>query len=326
LKAIVARRYGSAEVLRCEDIETPRPAPDEVLIRVRAAGLNALDWRLMRGEPFLVRFFYGLRRPKYPQPGRDVAGVVEAVGADVSRIRPGDAVFGLCRGAFAEFAVAKETLLAAKPAGVPFEQAAVCGIAGITALQGLRDHARLRAGQTVLVNGAMGGVGQFAVQIAKATGATVTGVCSTHNVDAVRAMGADAVIDYTRDDFTRGEARYDLIFDTIGNHPAADCARVLAPNGACVIAGVSGGLGPFLKRTLQAQWQNRRGPQRFGSYVCRENGADIEAMRELLAAGKVAPVIDRRYRLEDAADAVRYVEAGHARGKVVLAMEGHGSA
>jgi NADPH:quinone reductase-like Zn-dependent oxidoreductase len=326
LKAIVARRYGPPEVLRLEDLDTPRPAADEVSIRVRAAGVNALDWRLMRGEPFPVRFFYGLRRPKFPVPGRDVAGIVEAVGADVTRFRAGDAVFGLCHGAFAEVAVAKAAMLAPKPAGLSFERAAVGGIAGITALQGLRDVAHLQPGQAVLVNGAMGGVGQFAVQIAKAFGATVTGVCSTHNVEAVRGMGADHVVDYTRDDFTSGGARYDLVFDTIGNHAAADVVRVLAPTGRYVIAGVAGGLAPYVRRSLQAWRQDRRGPQRCGSYVCREDGKDIEVMRELLASGAVTPVIDRRYSLAETAEAVRYVEAGHARGKVVVAMEGHAAA
>ena len=320
LKAIVASRYGSADVLRLEDVQVPAPSAGEVLVRVHAAGLNALDWRLMRGEPFAVRFFYGLMRPKFPTPGRDVAGVVEAVGTDVTRFRVGDAVYGVCQGAFAEFACADERLLAAKPAEVPFEQAAACGVAGITALHALHDAGQLQAGQSVLVNGAMGGVGMFAVQIAKAHGAHVTGVCSTRNVETVRAMGADRVIDYTQADFTRGEARYDLIVDTIGNHAAADCARVLTPEGTCVIVGVSGSFGKFLKRTLQAQLQGRRGRQRFVSLVSEETAKDIEVLHGMLAAGQLRPVIDRRYPLEQAADAVRYVEGGHARGKVVIVM------
>ena len=323
MKAIVYHSYGSPDLLKCVEVEKPTPGDGEVLIRVRAAAANPLDWRMLRGVPFLPRLLFGLARPTDERParaGRDVAGEVEAVGPNVMRFKPGDAVFGACVGSFAEYACTLESRLALKPSNVTFEQAASVPVAGLTALQGLRDKGRVREGQTVLVNGAAGGVGTFAVQIAKSYGADVTGVCSTRNVELVRDIGADRVIDYTREDFTKGSPRYDLILDCVGNHPPSAQRLVLNPGGVCVIAGGKGGRA-ILTNILQAPVLSLFGGRRFVIFMARIRAEDLDAMRNLMEAGKVTPVIDRRYGLCEAAEALRYLEEGHARGKVVVIPE-----
>lgn len=322
MKAIVYEGHGPPDTLRLEEVEKPAPAGGEVLIRVRAASVNPLDWRLMRGGPYLVRALFGLhalvtRAPKLKRAGVDLAGVVESVGGSVTQFRPGDEVFGSCRGTFAEYACAPESRLALKPPNVTFEQAAAVPVAALTALQGLRDKGRIRPGQKVLVNGAAGGVGTFAVQIAKSFGAEVTGVCSTRNVEMVRSIGADDAIDYAREDFTEGARRYDLILDCISNHTLSACGRVLNPEGALVLAGVKD-VRAILPRMLGAPLLSRLGRRKFVVFMARILKDDLNVMRELMEAGKVAPVVDRRYGLGETAEAVRYLEAGHARGKVVV--------
>jgi NADPH:quinone reductase-like Zn-dependent oxidoreductase len=323
VKAIVYRAYGSpADVLALEDIEVPEVGEDGVLVRVVAAALNPLDWRLMMGRPAILRAMTGLRRPKDGVPGIDLAGVVEAVGKGVTELAPGDEVFGHKAGACAEYLRCKESQLAPKPAGLTFEQAAAIPVAGLTALQALRDKGRLRSGQRVLINGASGGVGTFAVQIARALGAAVTGVCSTGNVDLVRSLGADGVIDYTREDITRGERRYDLILDNVANLSSSACRRVLAPEGMVLRIGAPHRmttwslfallLGPALQSSL--------GKQKFAPFLSKESRADLLVLKELVEAGKVRPVLDRTYPLSQTADALAYLEAGHARGKVVITI------
>ena len=321
MKAIVYSDYGPPDVLRCEEIEKPTPADDEVLIKVRAASVNPLDWRLIRARPFVRRVVSRLGKAKLTRPGRDVAGQVEAVGRNVARFKPGDAVFGACDGSFAEYASAPESALALKPEKVTFEQAASVPVAGLTALQGLRDKGHIGPGQKVLVNGAAGGVGTFAVQVAKTFGAEVTGVCSTRNVEMVRSVGADHVIDYTREDFTQGTQRYDILFDCIGNHSLSACRRVLNPDGICVIAGGGKKVWSALTRSLQALVLSRFAGQNFRMFIARLNKDDLAALGELIEAGKVRPVIDRRYSLSEVPEAVRYLEEGHARGKVVITLE-----
>ncbi len=316
MKAAVYTRYGPPDVLQIMDVEKPAPKDDEVLIRVRAASINPLDWRIMRGRPYIVRLMFGLR-PRVT-PGRDVAGQVESVGRNVTRFKPGDAVFGSCLGALAEYACTSESALATKPDNVTFEQAASVPVAGYTALQGLRDKGRLQAGQRVLINGAAGGVGTFAVQIARSYGADVTGVCSTRNVEMVRSIGADRVIDYTREDFTGQAQRYDQIFDCVGNHSLSACRRVLKPGGIFVIAGGPKDLNTILARVLEALVLSRLGSQKFVMFIAKRSQEDLTTIRDLMAAGKVTPVVDRRYSLSDAAEALRYLELGHARGKVVV--------
>jgi NADPH:quinone reductase-like Zn-dependent oxidoreductase len=320
MKAIVYQRYGSPDVLKCEEVEKPTPGDDEVLIRVRAASVNPLDWRLMRGRPYIVRILFGLHKPKITRPWRDVAGQVEAVGRNVTQFKPGDEVFGACLGALAEYACTSESKLVMKPDNVTFEQAASAPVAALTALQGLRDKGQIQPGQKVLINGAAGGVGTFAVRIAKSFGADVTGVCSTRNVEMVRSIGADRVIDYTQEDFTKGTQRYDLIFDCIGNHSLSACRRVLNPNGKCVIAG-----GPkegwiVLTRALQALALSLVS-RNFVMFIARLSKEDLTIIRELMASGKVTPVIDKRYRLSEVPEAIRYLEEGHARGKVVITLD-----
>ena len=323
MKAIVYYHYGSPDVLACEEMEKPRAGDNEVLIKVRAASVNPLDWHLLRGTPYLLRLMAGLRKPKVPRSGVDVAGQVEAVGRDVTQFKPGDEVFGSCRGAFAEYVCAPERALVLKPATVTFEQAASVPGAALTALQVLRDTGQIRPGQKVLINGAAGGVGTFAVQIAKALGAEVTGVCSTRNVDMVRSLGADRVIDYTREDFTKGTQRYDVILDCIGNHSFSGCRRVLNPKGTCVMVGGPnegqwiGPLAGVLKRLVLSRFAS----QKFAMFLTRPNKEDLTILRELLEAGKVTPVIDRRYSLNEVPEAIRYLEEGHARGKVVITLE-----
>ena len=323
MKAVVRHAYGPADVLRLEDVPRPVPGDDQVLVRVRAAAVNPLDVHYMLGTPYLVRLDAGLFEPENPQLGVDVAGVVEAVGRSVTRFKPGDEVFGHRFGAFAEYAAVRERSLAQKPANVTFEQAAAVPVAAVTALQGLRDKGRLRPGQKVLVNGASGGVGTFAVQIAKALGAEVTGVCSTRNVELVRSLGADHVVDYTREDFTRGPERYDVILDMVATHSLPDYRRVMAPGGVHVLVG-STEKGLWLKPILgpvKAAVYSRFVSQEFVGLLARIDPKDLDALRDLMQAGKVTPVVDRRFALGEVAEAIRYVEKGHARGKVVIAMD-----
>ncbi|MFL6228933.1 MAG: NAD(P)-dependent alcohol dehydrogenase [Pyrinomonadaceae bacterium] len=321
MKAIVYDNYGAPDVLKCEEIEKPTPADDEVLIRVRAAAVNPVD-RSFRGQPYTVRMMTGLRQPKDRRLGVDVAGEVEAVGRHVTQFRPGDEVFGAGRGAFAEYACASESKLVTKPDNVTLEQAASVPVAALTALQGLRDKGQMRAGQKVLINGAAGGVGTFAVQIAKSFGAEVTGVCSTRNVEMVRSLGADQVIDYTQEDFTKGTGRYDLILDCVVNHSLSACRRVLHPKGRYVIVGAPhsqwmiGILAPSIKALALSPFVS----QKLVMLIARLNKEDLTIMRDLMEAGKVMPVIDRRYSLSEVPEAFRYLEEGHARGKVVITL------
>jgi len=320
MKAVVQRRYGPPEVLELRDIDQPVVGDAEVLVGVRAASVNPADWHVMRGRPFLVRLAgYGLRRPKDPIRGTDVAGVVEAVGKNVMGLRPGDEVFGWCRGAYAEYAPAAEDRLAPKPANLTFEQAAAVPLAATTALQGLRDTGKLRPGQTVLVIGASGGVGTFAVQIAKALGAEVTGVCGTRNVEMVRSIGADHVIDYTQEDVTGGGQRYDLVFQLAGTRSPSECRGALAPRGTLVLSSGDGRLSG-IDRIVKAMVSSPFVSQRLVTWVANENRGDLLTLKELLEAGKVAPVIDRTYPLSETPEAVRYLEAGHTQGMVVITV------
>jgi NADPH:quinone reductase-like Zn-dependent oxidoreductase len=322
MKAIVQDTYGSPDVLKLREIDKPKVGDDEALVRVHAAGVDRGVWHLMTGLPYLARLAFGFRAPKTPVPGMDLAGVVEAVGKDASRFRPGDEVFGVGKGTFAEYALAREEKLAPKPANLTFEQAAALAISGLTALQGLRDHGRIEPGQKVLVIGASGGVGTFAVQIAKAFGAQVTGVCSTTKVEMVRSIRADHVIDYTRDDFAEGEQRYDLILDIGGNSSLSRLRRALVPKGTLVIVGGEGG-GRWLggtDRQLRAMMLSPFVGQKLLAFVSPENHKDMMALKELIESGKVMPVIDRTYPLAEVPEAIRYLEEGHARGKVVITL------
>jgi NADPH:quinone reductase-like Zn-dependent oxidoreductase len=326
MKAIVCHAYGDPNALRLEDVAKPTPGDGEVLVRVRAVSLNAYDWGLLRGRPRLLRVFLGLQRPKDNRPGRDVAGRVEAVGAKVTVFKPGDEVFGLCRGSLAEYACAKQAYVALKPANVSFEDAAAIPLAGLTALQGLRDVGRVSAGQRVLINGAAGGVGTFAVQIAKALGAEVTGVCSGANLDMVRAIGADHVLDYTRTDFTRIGQRYDVVYDLVTNRTLAAYRRILEPRGMLVPAGVGGAdgrgffrrLARMLASTLVAPFVSQSMPFK----VTQVKHADLVSLGGMLASGQITPVVDSRHRLSEAAAAFRRLATGHARGKIVVTV-GH---
>jgi NADPH:quinone reductase-like Zn-dependent oxidoreductase len=322
MKAIVYDKYGSPEVLKCEEVEKPTPGSGEVLIKVQAASVNPYDWHFMRGLPYFVRLLAGIATPKERRLGVDGAGYVEAVGRNVAQFKAGDAVFGTCRGAFAEYACAPERTLARKPDNVTFEQAATVPIAGLTALQGLRDKGNIQAGVKVLINGAAGGVGTFAVPIAKSFGAEVTGVCSTRNVEMVRSIGADEVIDYTRQDFTRLGRRYDLLFDCIGNHSLRECRRVMNRKG--IFIGVGGATGRWMfglfVRVIASLFLSPFLNQKFVTFMAKPNSEDLAAIVELMAAGKLTPVIDRRYGLNDVPEAIRYLEAGHARGKVVITV------
>ncbi len=321
MKAIVYHHYGAPDVLRCEEVAKPAPGDGEVLIRVRAAAANPLDCHLMKGA-YVMRLLTGLRAPKAGRPGADLAGEVEAVGRNVTRFQPGEPVFGAARGAFAEYACAREDRLALKPANLTFEQAAALPVAGVTALQGLRDKAPVRPGQKVLIHGAAGGVGTFAVQIAKSFGAEVTGVCRTENVDLVRSLGADHVVDYTRDDFTRSALPYDLLFDCVGDRSFSDCRRVLLPKGTYVAVGVRPGgkwIGP-LPRLLTVFLSSPFVSQRVVFFVARVNAEDLTALKTLIETKKVTPVIGRRFPLSEAAEAIRYLEAGHPGGKIVITV------
>jgi NADPH:quinone reductase-like Zn-dependent oxidoreductase len=321
MKAIVQRAYGPPlEVLRLEELDDPTPGDGEVLVRVRAAGVNALDWHLVTGEPTILRLVgMGLRRPKRSGVGRDVAGVVEAVGPGVTRLQAGEEVFGWCAGAFAELVVTREDSLVPKPAAVTFEQAAAVPVAAITALQGLRDKGEVRPGQQVLITGASGGVGTFAVQLARHLGAEVTAVCSTRNLDLVRSIGADHVVDYTREDFTERGERYDVILDIAGRPSLLGCRRSLQPGGRLVLAGGEGGrwLGP-LPRMVRALLLGLLGSRKVRAFEAKENREDTLVLADLLAAGNLSPVLDRTYDLAGAPEAVRYLEEGHTQGKVVV--------
>jgi NADPH:quinone reductase-like Zn-dependent oxidoreductase len=325
MKAIVQDRYGEADVLRLEDIDTPRAGSGQVLLSVQAASLFAGDWHYMAGMPLAFRPASGLTKPKIRVRGRDVAGRVEAVGPGVTQFQVGEAAYGICDGAFAEYATAGVDKLAPKPATLTFEEAATVPITGTTALQAVRNHGNVQAGQSVLVIGAAGGVGSFAVQIAKASGAIVTGVCSTAQIDAVRSIGADAVIDYTREDFAESDARYDLILDTGGNRKLSAMRRALAPRGTLVIVGGEGGkgkiLGGFGRGTFRAPMLSLFTGQKMKGFVTKENAADLVILKDFIEAGKVTPLIDRSFSLGDVPDAMRYLVEGRSRrGKIVITI------
>jgi NADPH:quinone reductase-like Zn-dependent oxidoreductase len=323
MKAMVRDAYGPPDILQLRDIDIPEIADEEVLVRVHAAGVGRDVWHVMTGLPYPIRLAgYGLRAPKNPVIGSDMAGVVEALGKNVTRFQPGDEVFGIGKGSYAEYVCAREDKLAPKPVNLTFEQAAVLAIMGSTALQALRDHGKVRSGQEVLIIGASGGVGTYAVQIAKAFGAHVTGVCSTEKVEMVRSIGADRVIDYTQGDFAERGQRYDLILDIGGNSSLARLRRALAPRGTLVITGGEGG-GRWLggtDRQLRAMMLSPFVSQKLGTFVNKENHEDLLVLKELIESGKVTPVIDRTYPLSQVPEAIRYLEEGHARGKVVITV------
>jgi NADPH:quinone reductase-like Zn-dependent oxidoreductase len=325
MKAIRFCEYGSPDVVKYDYVEKPVPADDQVLIKIRAASLNALDVYLIR-DSWLGRLMFGLRKPRDTRLGRDVAGEVEAVGKNITQFKSGDEVFGICRGALAEYAVTPERALVIKPANVSFEQAASIPLAGLTALQGLRQG-KIQPGQKVLVNGATGGVGTFAVQIAKSFGAEVTAVCSTRNADLVRSIGADHVIDYTKEDFTRSDQRYDVIFDNVANHSFAERRHVLNPKGICVLVGM-GGSGtkgseaiPRIVANFAARGLSSFVDQKFAMYVTKVSKPDLDMLAGLIGAGKLKPVIEQTYKLSDAREAFRILDQGHARGKIVITVE-----
>jgi NADPH:quinone reductase-like Zn-dependent oxidoreductase len=321
MQAVVRHQYGSADLVHLEEIDKPVANDGEALVRVHAAGMDRGVWHLMTGRPYLMRIAgFGLRAPKDPTLGMDLSGVVEAVGPNVTRFRPGDEVFGIGKGSFAEFAVAREDKLAPKPENLTFEQAAAVGISGSTALQAVRDHGRVEPGQEVLIIGASGGVGTFAVQLAKAFGARVTGVCSTTKVDLVRSIGADDVIDYTRVDFSADDRRYDVILDIGGNSSLARLRRALTPSGTLVIVGGEGGGAWFggIDRQLRAMILSKFTGQKLGTFINNENYKDLIVLEELIESGKITPVIDRTYRLAAAPDAIRRLLEGRAHGKIVI--------
>ncbi|HUI63125.1 MAG TPA: NAD(P)-dependent alcohol dehydrogenase, partial [Steroidobacteraceae bacterium] len=324
MKAAVYREYGSPDVIRLEDAARPDMEDDQVLVRVHAASVNPLDWHYMRGTPYVMRPEVGLRYPSDTRLGVDFAGTVEAVGPKVTRFHLGDEVFGGKTGAFAEYVSVRESrAIALKPTNISFEQAAAVPIAALTALQALRDKAHIRPGQQVLINGASGGVGTFAVQIAKVLGAQVTAVCSTRNVEMVRALGADRVIDYTNEDYTGDIKRYDVIFDTVGNHPLTENRRAMKDDGIFIIVGGPNDgqwIGPLIS-PVKAYFLSPFVSQKFLMFLADLNARDLEVMRDLMQSGKVTPVIDRRYALKDLPEAIRYLELGHARGKVVIDVD-----
>jgi len=323
MQAIVYHRYGSPDVLELQEIPKPTPAEGQVLIRVHAASVNPYDWHFLRGTPSFMRLFIGMRRPKFPRLGSDVAGVVEAVGDKAAPFKPGDAVFGAAKGSFAEYACAAASQLAVKPQEISFEQAACLPVAGITALQGVRDKGKVQTGQTVLINGAAGGVGTFAVQIAKSLGARVTGVCSTRNVELLRSIGADEVIDYTQEDFATSAQKYDLLFDLVGNRSLTDCLRAVGPTGTCILCG---GGGPerngrdLYAQLLQNAVRSHFVHQKMPGLLAKINSEDLATLAYLVQRGTVIPVVDRTYPLREIANALRDVEAGHVCGKVVIAV------
>jgi NADPH:quinone reductase-like Zn-dependent oxidoreductase len=322
MRAIVQDRFGPPDVLELREIDEPRVGDDDVLVRVRAASVNPADWYGMTGTPWVARPTMGLRRPKANRPGLDLAGVVAAVGGNVARLKAGDEVFGTGVGTLTECATAAEDALVAKPANLSFEQAAAVPVAGLTALQGLRDKGRVQPGHQVLINGASGGVGTFAVQVAKALGAEVTAVCSTRNVDTARSLGADRVVDYTREDFTRTDRRYDLLLDVAGSRPWSACRRVLAPRATLVLVGAPKGsrlLGP-LGHIAKVGLASLRASQKAVFFISKSTPEDLTTLRELLEAGTVTPVVERTYALREAAEAFRYLGEGHARGKLVVTV------
>ncbi|MFI5252987.1 MAG: NAD(P)-dependent alcohol dehydrogenase [Bacteroidota bacterium] len=320
MKTFAYSVYGSPDVLKFTEIEKPTPKDNEVLIRIRAASVNPYDWRIMRGKPLFIRLMMGgLLKPKLTRPGVDVAGIVESVGRNVTEFKPGDEVFGTCRGAFAEYGCASESALAMKPANATFEQAASLPMAAITALQGLRDRGRIQRGNKVLVDGASGGVGTFAIQIAKSFGAEVTAVCSTRKMDTARAIGADQVIDYTREDFTKNGQRYDLIIAANAYHSIFAYMRALTQNGLYVMVG--GSWPQIFQTMLLGPLLSRLGKKKIVFYVANFNKPDLLVLKDFLEIGKIVPVIDRRYPLSDVPEAMRYLEEGHAKGKVVITME-----
>src|SRR5436305_812113 len=326
MKAIINCDYGLAH-LKLENIEKPVPNDDQVLVRVHAASVNPYDWHFIEGTPKIIRLMgVGLRKPKDTRVGVDFAGTVEAVGKNVTNFKPGDEVFGGRGGAFAEYVCPRaHRAVALKPASVTFEQAASVNIAGITALQALRDKGKVQPGQKVLINGASGGVGTFAVQIAKSFGADVTGVCSTRNVDLVRSLGADHVIDYTKEDFAKGEQRYDVILDNVPNHSLSECRRVLTPEGKYVMIGGGGPndnrwIGPF-GRIIQTMVMAPFVSQKMGMMMAQLTKSDLNILGDMMQSGKVKPVIDRTYKLSELPEAIRYLEEGHARGKVIITVE-----
>lgn len=321
MQAAFRTRYGSADAIEVGSIARPSPGPGEVLLRVQAAGVDRGAWHLMTGKPYLMRIAgFGLRAPRQAVLGREVAGVVESVGDKVTGFQPGDEVFGIGEGTFAEFAVARADKLARKPESLSFGQAAAVAISAITALQAVRDHAAVKPGQEVLVVGASGGVGTYAVQIARSFGARVTGVCSTAKVEGVRSLGVDRVMDYTREDFAAEGARYDAILDIGGNSSLARLRQALKPRGTLIIVGGESGGAWFggIDRQLRAMAMSRSKGQRMGAFIATESGDDLVALRDLVESGKVAPVIDRTFPLDGVPDAMRYLEAGKARGKVVI--------
>jgi NADPH:quinone reductase-like Zn-dependent oxidoreductase len=322
-KAIVYCDYGPPSVLKLEDVEKPVPSDSQLLVRVRASSVNPVDWHMMRGTPYFGRLGMGLRKPETTRIGVDFSGVVEAVGKSVTQFKVGDEVFGGRTGALAEYVTVRENgNVVRKPPNVTFEQAASVGVAALTALQGLRDQGKIQAGQKVLINGASGGVGPFAVQIAKAFGANVTGVCSTRNVDMVKSIGADQVVDYTKESFLERPDRYDLVLDNVGNHSLSAARGVLKPNGRYVIVGGQKGkwLDP-LPRILDAYLRAKVAKQNVSFFIATLNKKDLQLLADLMASGKVTPVIDRTYKLSEVGAAMAYLEEGHARGKVIVKMD-----
>jgi len=318
MKAILQTEYGPPEVLQLKEVEKPTPTEDQVLVKVHAASVNALEWRPFTMSPIFIRLMGGLRKPKDPKLGTDVAGRVEAVGSNVTEFQPGDEVFGVASGAFAEYVCAGKTKLALKPANISFEAAAAVPVAAFTALQGLRDRGQIQPGQKVLIYGASGGVGTFAVQLAKSLGAEVTAVCSHRNLDMVRSIGADHVIDYTREELTKNGRRYNLILAVNGYHPILDYIRALSPGGICVLLG--GSMAQVLQGLLLGPLVSRIGGKKIGFLLANSNQKDLVFMGKLLEAGKVVPVIDRSYPLDEVPKALRYLMDEHARGKVVITV------
>ena len=325
MKAILYTQYGSPDVLQLAEVEKPTPNENQVLVKVIAAAANPLDWHGMRGEPIVARMGNGFRKPKEQRLGADIAGRVEAVGSNVTEFKPGDEVFGAVGvGGFAEYVCTREKNLALKPGNVSFEAAASTPVVGFTAIQGFRNFGNIQPGQKMLVNGAAGGIGMFAVQLAKSYGMEVTGVCSTRNLDIVRSIGADHVVDYTREDFTRNGRQYDLIFDTIGNRSVFDYRRALKPQGTCVIAGFTS-MPRLFEHMLLGPLVSKRGDRKVGMMgISNADKEDLLMIKELLETGKVVPVIDRYYPLRETAEAIRYLETLHARGKVIINVEPSG--
>src|SRR5438477_1625948 len=325
IKAIVSCEYG-IENLQLRELEKPSPNDNEVLVRVRAASINPVDGHLIRGS-WMMRPMSGLRKPKNTRFGTDFAGTIEAIGKNVTNFKPGDEVFGAKNGAVADYICVKaDRAIVMKPVTITFEQAGSVGVAGVTALQGLRDKGNIQAGQKVLINGASGGVGTFAVQIAKAFGAEVTGVCSSRNVDLVKSIGADHVIDYTREDFSKTDQHYDMIYDLVGNHSFSERRQILTPNGICVLAGIGGaGFHPEswgrILGNFKTAFQSKFTSQKFVTYIAKLTKDDLNVLRDFMQAGKLSPVIDRTYKISETRAAVRYLEEGHARGKVVITLE-----